>query len=172
MSLLALACRVMLVAVFVVSLVSKVRGRAAYADFRRSVAGWQVVPPRLSEAAAAGAVAGEAAVVALLALPWTVPAGFVAAAIVLAAFTSGIVSTLRRGRVTSCRCFGASAARLGPAHVVRNGLLLAVCVAGLAGDALATGSPSVAGSALAVSAAAIGALFVVRFDDVVALIRT
>jgi hypothetical protein len=162
----------MLVAVFVVSLVSKVRGRAAYADFRRSVAAWQVLPLRWSGPAAAGAVAGEAAVVVLLALPWTVPLGFVAAASVLAAFTFGIVSALRRGRVTTCRCFGASTASIGPAHVVRNGLLLAVCAGGVAGEALATGSPSVGGAALAMSAAAIGVLFVVRFDDVVALTRT
>jgi hypothetical protein len=161
----------MLVAVFVVSLVSKVRGRAAYADFRRSLVAWQVFPPRWSQAAAAGVVAGEAAVVGLLALPWTVPVGFAAAAVVLAAFTGGIVWALRRGRVTSCRCFGASTATLGPAHVIRNGLLLLVCAGGVVGGALAAGSPTVGGAALAVSAAAIGVLFVVRFDDIVALTR-
>jgi len=171
-SYLALACRAMLVAVFVVSFVSKVRGRAAYADFRRSVVEWQVLPARWSGPAAAGAVAGEVVVVLLLALLWTAPVGFVAAAIVLAAFTFGIVSAVRRGRVTSCRCFGASTATIGPAHVVRNGLLVVVCAAGVVGEASATGSPSVGGAALALSAAAIGVLFVVRFDDVVALTRT
>jgi hypothetical protein len=170
MSYLLLACRVMLAGIFVVSLVSKVRSRTAYAGFRRSVAEWRVVPRHRSAAVAAGAVAGEAGVVLLLVLPWTVPVGFITGAVLLAAFTAGIVVVLRRQRAVTCRCFGASTTKLGATHVVRNLLLFTLCVAGAVSAAVAAGPPPTApGAALALSVAAIGVLIVVRIDDLVAL---
>lgn len=170
MSYLLLACRVMLAGVFVVSLISKVRSRAAYAEFRRSVVEWRVLPRRWSARAAAGVVAGEAGVVLLLALPWTVLVGFVAGALLLAAFTVGMWMTLRRGRSATCRCFGAAKTRLGMAHVVRNLLLVAVCVTGTVAAMVAAGPPPNApGSVLTMSVAAVGVLFVVRFDDITTL---
>lgn len=173
MSYLLLACRVMLAAVFVVALVGKVRNRAAYAEFRQSVVEWRVLPRRWSVAAAAGTVAGEAGVLLLLALPWTAAIGFALGALLLAAFTTGIVLALRLGRTATCRCFGASTTTLNAAHVVRNAILIVLCLAGAVGATVADGAEQLSwpGAILALSAAGIGALFVVRFDDLAALAR-
>jgi hypothetical protein len=165
-----LACRAVLVGIFVVSLASKIRSRTAYATFRMSVIEWRVLSRRRSAAAAVGAVAGEAGGVLLLALPWTVWSGFVLAGVVLTAFTVGISLALPRGRTALCRCFGASTTPLGMAQVVRNLVLLAVCVTGIVGANVSIGPPrSLAASAVALSAAAAAALFMVRLDDVIAL---
>lgn len=169
---LTIACRAMLFAVFVAAFAGKVRGRRAFADFRRSVAEFRVLPPSWSGWAARATIAGEAGVLLLLALPWTVPAGFALAAGLLGAFTAAVALALRRGRTASCQCFGASAAPLSATHLVRNLALLAVCLTGLVGGAFpaaaASGRP--AGLALALSAGAAAALFAVRLDDVVALL--
>jgi hypothetical protein len=167
-----LACRVTIVVVFVVAVAGKVRGRAAYADFRRSITEWRVLPRRASAAAAAATVAGEVGVVLLLALPGMATAGFAAGALLLAAFTTGVVLALRRGRTATCRCFGASTTRLGGAHVARNAILIGVCVAGAVSALVADGAPiHWPGAILALVSAGVGALFVVRFDDLVALGR-
>jgi hypothetical protein len=108
-------------------------------------------------------------VVLLLVLPWTVPMGFITGAVLLAAFTAGIVVVLRRRRAVTCRCFGASTTKLGATHVVRNLLLLTLCVAGAISAAVAAGPPTAPGAALALSVAAIGVLIVARVDDLVAL---
>jgi hypothetical protein len=166
-----LACRAVLVGIFVVSLAGKIRGRRAYASFRMSVIEWRVLSRRWSAAAAVGAVAGEAGVVVLLALPWAVWSGFVLAGVMLAAFTVGISLALRRGRTAVCRCFGASTTPLGMTQVVRNLLLLAVCVTGAVGATVSSGPlRNLPGSAVALSAAATAVLFVVRLDDVLALL--
>jgi hypothetical protein len=171
MSNVVLGCRALLVGVFLISLLSKVRGKRAYADFRRSVVGWRVLSRRRSALAAAIAVAGEAAAVMLLALPWTRWVGFVVGAGLLAVFTIAIVMVLRRGQAATCRCFGASSTPLNPTHVIRNLGLSGVCVAGAIGAAVSSGrAPDLAGSALALATAAVALLFVVRFDDVVALL--
>jgi hypothetical protein len=165
-----LACRALLVGVFAVSLAGKLRGGGAYADFRRSVVQWRVLSRGWSTAAAAGAAVGEAGVVLFLAPPWPGWLGFALAGALLTAFTAGISLALRRGRAAVCRCFGVSAAPLSAAHVVRNLLLLGVCVIGTVGASGSTGAaPTVPGSAMALLVAAVGVLFVVRFDDVVAL---
>jgi len=169
MTYLFLACRFMLAGIFVVSLISKVRSGRAYADFRRSIDDWKVVPRRWSAPIAAGVVAGEAAVVLLLALPRTAPIGFVAAVLLLTAFTAGISVVLRRRRTVTCQCFGVSTTPVGAAHMVRNLLLLALCVTGALTATAGGARPTAPGAALALSVAAVGVLVVVRFDDLVAL---
>ncbi|NEA35962.1 hypothetical protein G3I17_30575 [Streptomyces sp. SID13031] len=93
------------------------------------------------------------------------------AAAVLLAFTVAIVLTLRRGGRQPCRCFGAKATPLGPAHIVRNVLLLVVAFGGLA---TLSGSHSIepAGAALAGVAGLVAGLLVTRFDDLTDLFRT
>ena len=55
------------------------------------------------------------------------------AIVLLVAFTTLIVLRLREGRHPPCACFGAwSAKPLGPGHVVRNVVLLAIAVVALA----------------------------------------
>jgi hypothetical protein len=82
------------------------------------------VPARLSRLVAVAVVVGECAAVVLLALgPGGAP-GFVLTLLLLAAFTTGIVRSLRSGTKASCACFGASTAPIGRRHVVRNTVLL------------------------------------------------
>jgi len=170
MAYLLLACRFMMVGVFIVSLFSKVRSGRAYADFRRSVDDWQVVPRRWSAPISAGVVVGEAVVVLLLALPRTAPIGFVAAVLLLTVFTTGILVVVRRRRAVTCQCFGVATTQVGAAHLVRNLLLLALCVTGAVTSATAGGTrPTAPGTMLALSVAAVGVLIVVRLDDIVAL---
>jgi hypothetical protein len=127
-------------------------------------------------AVAVAVTAAEAAVVVLLALPFTVPLGLGLAVGLLAAFTTGIVLALRRGQRAPCRCFGASTTRLGPAHVVRTLVLVTVAGTGLLTDLVAVGGagapPQLGGVAVALAAAAVGVLIVVRLDDLMALFTT
>jgi uncharacterized membrane protein YphA (DoxX/SURF4 family) len=170
MSYLLLMCRAMVAGVFIVSLTSKIRSGPAYAAFRRSVDDWQVVPRRWLAPVAPAVVAGEAAVVLLLALPRTVPIGCVAAALLLSAFTVGISLVRRRRRMVTCQCFGASTTQVGAAHLVRNVLLLVLCVTGAVTAMTADGTqPTAAGALLTLLVAAAGVLIVVRLDDILTL---
>jgi hypothetical protein len=162
-----LAARALLVAIFVVSLASKVRSRTAYREFAGSVVALGAAPRRWSGPVAQGAVAAEAVTVALLLLPHTTTIGFATAAGLLAAFTVVIILAMRRANRVPCRCFGASSTPVGAPHVVRNLVLLAAAGTGLL--APSGQLPSPAGIVVAVTAAAVAALFVVRIDDVAAL---
>ncbi|MCX4822353.1 methylamine utilization protein MauE [Streptomyces sp. NBC_01142] len=176
MTYLVFACRILLIGVFLVAVVGKFRGRAAFEEFAKSIADLRLLSRRLSTAAAAAVAVTELAVLALLAVPPTAPAGFALAAVLLLVFTTGIALALRRGRRAPCRCFGASAAPLGPVHVVRNLILALAGAAGL-GLSLTEGAGAwwpehVGGTAVALTTAAIGVLLVVRLDDLMALFAT
>lgn len=167
---LMIACRVLLAAVFAIAFVGKVRGRAALDEFVSSIVVLEVLPRRVSVAAAHALLAAEAAAVLLLALPWTVPLGFVAAVGTLAVMTGGILAALRRGRQAPCRCFGSSVTPLGRVHVVRNLVLATLGGVGLIAWITAGAStPHPAGVVLALVAAGVGALLVVRLDDLMEL---
>jgi hypothetical protein len=173
MSYLLVACRMLLLGVFVVALAGKARRRSAYREFVSSVAALGVVPHRMSGVVAAVVTTVEAAVVLLLAAPATVLAGFGLATVLLAVFTTGILLALRKGRRAPCHCFGASSTPLGVVHVVRNLVLIAVGVAGLLSGLVATGhAPHPAGLLLAVTAALLGLVPVLRMDDLMVLFST
>ncbi|GAA1556420.1 methylamine utilization protein MauE [Actinomadura kijaniata] len=150
--------------VFAVSAFTKLRDRAG---FTRSVPDLvPALPARLLGPLAHTVIALEAAVPVLLAVPATRILGFGVALVLLAAFTVAIAGALRRGRRAPCRCFGASAAPLGPRHLVRNGVLLAAASAG----ALAPGGAApAAGLAVAAAAGLVAGLLIVSFDDLVDL---
>ncbi|MFE3315054.1 MauE/DoxX family redox-associated membrane protein, partial [Embleya sp. NPDC059213] len=117
-------------------------------------------------------VAGEISVPVLVLVPPTRGVGFAVAGVLLAGFTAAVGAALRRGRRSSCRCFGASDAPLGPRHLVRNGILLAASIAGLSATGLASPTdlpPALAGSAVAVVAGLLGALLLISLDDIVDL---
>jgi methylamine utilization protein MauE len=93
-------------------------------------------------------------------------AGFAGAAVLLAVFTVAIGLLLRRGDRRPCHCFGVTDIPLGPAHLVRNLVLLALAVTGFS----VPGSEfAVAGVALACVAGVVVAVLMVRFDDLVTL---
>ncbi|MGM1060250.1 MauE/DoxX family redox-associated membrane protein [Saccharothrix sp. Mg75] len=161
---LVLVCRALLFGVFLVALVGKVRGPGAFSG---SVAGLLGTSRRASGVVAAAVVAGEGAVLVLLAVPSTVPAGFAAAAALLVVFGVGIARAVRGGRRVPCRCFGASATPPGRAHVVRN---LVLACAGLLVPVASTPPPADLGGVLvALLVAAVGVLVVTRLDDLVAV---
>ncbi|MEH0972088.1 MauE/DoxX family redox-associated membrane protein [Micromonospora sp. CPCC 205546] len=165
-----LGARILLALVFLAAVLGKLRTRAGFEGFVASV-GQFGVPPGWVGPVARSAVAAEAAVVVLLAVPSTVPAGLLLAAGLLGVLTVAIAAALRRGARPACRCFGAADAPIGPRHVARNLTLAAVALLGLLGGAVAGASPSpspatvLLAAGLAVPLAAV----VVRLDDLVAL---
>lgn len=166
----ALFARVLIGTVFLVSAATKLRSPTAFAAFKRSVRKMKLVPAGLVTPVAAGVVVGEASIVALLAVPAAMPAllGFAVATALLAAFTAAIVLVVRRGTDLTCQCFGASTVPLGPVHVVRNLVLLAVAVAG----ALAVrsgGQPHLGEAVIAATAGLVGGGLVTVLDDIVRL---
>ncbi|WP_161627929.1 MauE/DoxX family redox-associated membrane protein [Microbispora catharanthi] len=113
--------------VFLMSAVSKLRGRAAYEEFTVATRALTRLPAR---PVVALVVTAEVAVAPLLAWPPTMLAGFCVALGLLVAFTVAIVVAMRRGRRVPCRCFGASAVPVGPGHLARNAVLIAAAAAG------------------------------------------
>lgn len=167
-----MGCRALVAVVFVVSVVSKVRSRKAYAEFVAATR--QLAPPPLVAAArpmAAAVVGMELAAVLLVAVPPTVLFGFGVAAVLLAAFSGAILLALRRGERAPCRCFGSSAQPLGYTQVVRNAALLAVSVLGAAGGLSTAGVTELPGVVLAVAAGGILAMLAIMADDIAALFR-
>ncbi|MER5768476.1 MauE/DoxX family redox-associated membrane protein [Streptomyces sp. NPDC001985] len=170
----AFACRILLIGVFLTAVAGKARSRTAFAAFERSLAGLGLLPARLSRAVAVSVIAAESATVVLLVPAPTVPLGFALGALLLLGFSAGIALALRRGRRAPCRCFGASAAPLGPVHVVRNLLLAA---AGAAGAVLVAAGPAdgwpphPGGAAIACASALVVVVLTVRLDDLTELLR-
>lgn len=121
-----LFARVLLAVVFLVAVAGKVRTRQGFADFRDSIA---AIVPLPAAPAAAAILAGEAAAVVLLAVPGT-RLGYAVVVALLLAFCAGIGLAVRAKKAVRCQCFGAGGDVLGPKHLVRNGVLAAVAVAG------------------------------------------
>jgi uncharacterized membrane protein YphA (DoxX/SURF4 family) len=166
---LELTARLLLALVFVVAVIGKLRSRTVFAEFVGSVRQFGV-PARWAPPTARLAVTVEAAVVVLLAVPRTVPAGLLLAAGLLGVLTAAIVGALRRGARPACRCFGAGDAPIGGRHVARNLALATVALLGLLGWATSTGPPPSAPTVLlAVGVAVLLAAVVIRLDDLVAL---
>ncbi|MFF4812047.1 MauE/DoxX family redox-associated membrane protein [Micromonospora chersina] len=163
-----LAVRLLLALVFLTAVVGKLRTRAGFAGFVGAV-GQFGVPARFAGPVARLAVATEAAVVLLLALPGTAPAGLLLAAGLLGVLTAAIVGALRRGARPACRCFGAGDAPIGARHVARNVALAAAALLGLLAGATGGPPPGPAGLLVAAGLAVPLAVLVVRLDDLVAL---
>lgn len=163
MEYLRVGCACLIGLVFLASAASKLRG---YGEFRRSLPGLAPVRPGLLQPLAVVVIASETAVPILLAIPPAMAYGFGLSGVLLCAFSVAITLALRRGQRTPCRCFGASNKPLGPAHLIRNTILLVTAVAG----GLASGVQSQpAGLAVAIAAGFLGAVLIVAFDDIVYL---
>lgn len=162
MSAFDVGCRAALTVVFALAMTSKLRGRRAFDQLVRALADFGVPAPLVGAPMAALVILGEAiAVAALVAWPMV---GYGVAAALLLGFAAGIAAVLARGATVRCRCFGASDAPLGAAHLVRNLVLIGLAAVGGAAHLFATASAS---PTLAVSAIA-GALagwLVSRLDD-------
>jgi hypothetical protein len=166
----SLACRFLVGTVFTVSVVAKVRGRAAWRSFASWLSGLPLKPVGLRWAPAA-LTATEAAVVVLVALPAAAPAGLAAGSALCLALTLGLAVAVRRGSRQPCHCFGSAPEPLSAQHVARNALLLVLAVTGLAcavaGGASSAGPAEVGLTAVGGVAAA---LVIIFFGDVAALL--
>ena len=141
-----------------------------------------LVAGRALTVTAAGLAAGEAlaALVAVVAAGLAVAAAgepavlltvALAAAVVLTGvLTAGVALVLRRGVRARCACFGSSAARpLGPPHLVRNVVLLAVAIVGLAASIAGATDAPVGASIVALAGGGVAGLLVTHLDELIDL---
>jgi hypothetical protein len=164
-----LTARLLTGGVFVVSLASKLRGRAAFRAFAASLGGMPVPGRRASRSTAVVITATEAAITGLIVVPSTAGLGLLLAAATLTTFAAGIQLAVSRGVRAPCRCFGASDVPLGYGHTARNVLLGVIAATGAAAGS-AAGPLRPAGIALSVAVAVVAILPVLFFDDLVAVI--
>lgn len=166
----------LLAAVFAVSALSKLRDEAGFTASLREL---RLLPARWVRAVAATVTAYElvlagglvAAGVVLVASDEGAPAlaALAGAGLLLIALTTGIALALRRGTGGRCACFGTTQRPLGRRHLVRNGALLLAALAGPAG--LGDHHPvRVAGALVAIGAGLLGAVLLIRLDDLVDLL--
>jgi hypothetical protein len=104
-------------------------------------------------------------------------AALAVAAVLTAVLIAGVAVVMRRGVATRCACFGAASGQpLGTTHLVRNIVLLALLLAGLAGSPFASNAAPTGAGAAAVTAlltAVVGgtvALVLIRWEDLAALV--
>ncbi|SEQ09915.1 Methylamine utilisation protein MauE [Lentzea xinjiangensis] len=167
MSYVLVACRLCLGLVFLVSAVSKVRGRKNFAEFVRATG--ELAPPLPAKPAATAVVAAEVAVVALLCTPWAAT-GFLVGAGLLTAFTVAVVTAIVRGRQVRCQCFGNSSAPVSWFQVARNALLLSVAAAGLLAGTVALDVPlEIGGVLVALAAGAVTSAVALLTDEIAVL---
>lgn len=175
MDYLGVAVHSLIVLVFGVSAIGKLRNRRAFDEFTRTArtlltAAVPWTPSRTQIRGIAGTVvAAELAIPVLVVVPPLTRYGQGLVLLLLTFFSVGIAAAMRRGVRTSCRCFGASSTPLGPGHLIRNAVLFGVAAAGAAAGPRGLDHAEPAGLVVAVAAAATLTLLVVRLDDVIAL---
>ncbi|MFC9977185.1 MauE/DoxX family redox-associated membrane protein [Spirillospora sp. NPDC127200] len=170
MSSFELAIRIMLSLTFTAAVIGKVRTADARRSFVTSVGSTGLLPRRLSPAVAGGVVLTELALAVLLPLPQTSIPALAGAVMLLAAFSVVVATALRTGRRVACRCFGGNGSAIGVPHLVRNGALLVLAVAGFA---VALTGPGIRSqdAFVAVPFGVVGAFLAVTFVDFATLFR-
>ncbi|SCE67835.1 hypothetical protein GA0074696_0181 [Micromonospora purpureochromogenes] len=123
--------RAMLITVFGLAAVGKLRSRAAFTSFADSLASVGVGTRRRRDLAAAMVAVTETAIVAGLAVPATVTDGYALALLTLAVFTAAVGRALHSGRVVRCRCFLGDGGEMNRGHLLRNAVLAGAAAAGL-----------------------------------------
>ncbi|MFI1829348.1 MauE/DoxX family redox-associated membrane protein [Streptomyces sp. NPDC020412] len=170
----AYGVRGLLTFVLLVAVVGKVGRSGAFSAFVDSLRPLAAVPEPAVRAAALAVVAVESAVCLALVWPYApaTRAGLLAATALLAVFAVVLARSVSQGTAVRCRCFGRSAAPLGRAHVVRNGLLATVAGAGAAAVATGpVGGPDLGAAAVAWCAGAVVGGLVTVAEDLVSLFR-
>jgi Methylamine utilisation protein MauE len=140
-----------------------------FADSLKNI-GPQLFATRLRRLAGATIVAAaEATACILLVLPVASLAGLAVALVLLLAFGAAIANVVRRGATAPCHCFGAEGSPLSSSHLLRNGVLAAIAVAGIA-VRLSSGAVSALpdyDGALAVALGLLLGIGITRWDDLV-----
>ncbi|GAA3388435.1 MauE/DoxX family redox-associated membrane protein [Cryptosporangium minutisporangium] len=165
----------LVIGVLSVSLLSKLRSRAAFRAFADGLAALRVVPGRWAPALAGLSVAAEMAVVGALLWPGGTVVGLAGGAVLFAGFTVALSVAVRRRATVGCHCFGVTSAPVAPRHVVRSGFLAVTSLAAFCGAATTsserlTGLPA-AQLIAALAAAGILVAGLVWLDDLVWLFR-
>ena len=165
-------CAALIGATFAVSAFTKLRSRADFAEFASSLVRLRLASRRRARALAVVVAAAEA-LAALLVVPPGLfrTLGLALAVMLLIPLTTVVVRAVVTRQDVACRCFGASEAPLGRAHIVRNAVLLGVAAPGL-GGALAggTATPHWAPLIIAVVAGVVTAVPLMRIEDVLFLL--
>jgi hypothetical protein len=182
------AVQVVAACVYGTSAVSKLRSVRAYRSFRAGLGQTALIPPRLLPAVAAILAISEtvtavllttAAVTIVLAVSagrWLSVSALAACWVLTAVLVAGVAAVISRGTTVRCACFGASSETgppLGPAHLLRNVSLLALVTADLGYSVLAhlsLGQGIAPGDWVAAAAGLVGAIFLIRWDDVAYLV--
>lgn len=165
---LALFCRLLVGGLFAVSALAKLRD---VAGFRAALSGYRLLPRAAEPAVVVAVIVAEALVPVLLGFRMTAPLGLVLAAVLLAGFAVAMASVLRRGLATDCGCVGRGST-VRRAHLWRNLVLVAVCLAGAAAAPQAGAVTDPAVVAVLAVAAGCGVATLVFFDDLLLLFST
>ncbi|MDG4788008.1 hypothetical protein O7626_19035 [Micromonospora sp. WMMD1102] len=167
----SLLCRGTLVVVFALSVVGKLRSRAAYAGFRDAT--WRLTGLSAERTAALArlVVAGEVTVALTASAGPFCSAGVGLAGVLLVGFTWALVRSPESGRALECGCFGSVVSATRRTAIARNVLLLAVVAGGIASTRLRTGAAPLGWDAALVCAVGAVALAVVitRLDEITSL---
>ncbi len=163
------ALRLCLFVIFASAAVGKLRSQAAFDRFSAGLAAFGFGEGLFSRGVACLVVAAESGAASGL-LIWP-PVGYALSALLLLAFITLIAHALWRGRAASCNCFGASSEPLGPAHLLRNVVMLAIALTGQAVAPLSV-TLELRPEHLAVGAGgALAGWLLTRWEDLVFLVR-
>ena len=159
--------------VLLVSALSKVRSSADYAEFVASVPAFGI-PARWTRLFAVLTVTAEFVIAVLLLASvfvgrWPAVAGLVLAVGLFGVLTAAVWRAVARRSGAVCRCFGRARTTLAHRHVYRNAFLLAAALFGLA-VSVVDDPADPAATWLAAAIGVIGAVLVVRFDDLADLV--
>jgi hypothetical protein len=154
----ALGCRALVATVFTIAVATKLRGGPALMGYLAAAARLGGLRGHQAKPLALLTVGLEGLTVVLLVLPGTPPLGFVVL----------LRAALRRGERIACACFGASVTPIGPVHLVRNGVLIVICLTGLLASAGGPPPPTWPGATAPLLAGMIGAAAVIRLDRLAA----
>ena len=171
---LGVTCRLIVLLVFAMSAFSKFRSGGALRAFAASTAAMTGLEHRVAKVAAPLVAGLEVAVVALLAVPIQVTsrAGDILAVLLLVAFDTTIVATIRRGVTVSCQCFGNSESPVGWKDVARNLLVMVLAVGALLSVPPAFPRLAAGDWAITVCLAIAVAALLVNFDDLTWIMRS
>ena len=171
--------------VYGASAMSKLRGQQAYRSYRAGLLQTRFVTNSSLPVFAACLVSCEVAVAAcsagaLAAVAISAPGAVIIAVLALGVgsaltvvLAAGVAVVMKRGIAARCACFGSSSGQqLGGAHLVRNGLLLALLALGCACAAVGRGSlggPALAASLVWITAGLVVAAILIRWEDLAEL---
>jgi hypothetical protein len=170
--------------VFGASAAAKIRSRAAYRAYRAGLGAIHLMPGYLLTTAAAVLAVGEALTAAWLtgctallaaqgdhASALLAESALATATLLTATLTVGITVAIRRGSPAPCPCFGVRSPRpTGPAHLLRNLVLLSAVVSGLTLGPTVRQPPTPAGLTLALGTAVVAAMLIIRWEDIAEVI--